>query len=354
MATFRVELGAGSHNVHVGAGFLAHLDELLDTAELGASAVVIVTDETVAELFAPSLRKALGGRAQLVTVPVGETSKSIATLTDLYEQFGRLEIDRSSVIIALGGGVVGDLAGFAAATYLRGLTLIQAPTTLLAQVDSALGGKTAINLPHGKNLVGAFYQPRLIIADIETLKTLPERTFREGLAEVIKYGAILDAPFIDWLEREMPSILARDPERLTAIVERSLRHKAFIVANDERESGLRQILNFGHTLGHALEAASGYGNYFHGEAVAIGMVAAARLSQRYAGFNADESGRLQRLIEMAGLPTQMPEDWRSDDFLRALRHDKKRTGDQIEFVLLNRLGHALTRKLGFDEVTAIE
>jgi 3-dehydroquinate synthase len=352
MPTIHVDLGANSHDVEVAVGLLDRLAELLAGADLDRARVIVVTDETVAPLYADPIIAALGARVRLVTVMAGEASKSLATLADLYEQFSRLEIDRSGVVVALGGGVVGDLAGFAAATYLRGLALVQIPTTLLAQVDSALGGKTAINLPSGKNLVGAFYQPRLIVADIATLATLPDRIFREGLAEVIKYGAILDEPFIDWLEREISPILERDADCLTSMVERSLRHKAYVVSNDEREASLRQILNFGHTLGHALETTSGYGSYLHGEAVAIGMVAAARLSQRYTGLSADQASRLERLIERAGLSTQMPEGWRSDEFLRALRHDKKRTGEKIEFVLLDRLGHALTRRLTFDEIMA--
>jgi shikimate kinase / 3-dehydroquinate synthase len=222
----------------------------------------------------------------------------------------------------------------------------------VAQVDSALGGKTAVNHRAAKNLIGAFYQPRLIVADVATLMTLPEREFREGLAEVIKYGAILDAPFLDALESAMPAILARDHLRLADLVEISLRHKAHVVESDEHEGGLRKILNFGHTLGHALEASAGYGSYLHGEAVAIGMVAASALSCSYAGLSADEASRLHRLIEAAGLPTRMPAGWRGEEFMRALRLDKKRAGAEVEFILLDRLGHALTRKLGFEEIVA--
>ena len=203
-------------------------------------------------------------------------------------------LDRNSTVFALGGGVVGDLAGFAAATFLRGVPLVQVPTTVVAQVDSALGGKTAINHRHAKNLIGAFYQPRLIVADVTTLATLPDREFREGLAEVIKYGAIMDAPMIADLERDLDAILARRPDLLEQVVARSLSHKAAVVGADEHEGGLRKTLNFGHTIGHAIEASAGYGSYFHGEAVAIGMVAAARLSSKYAGFSADEASRLQR------------------------------------------------------------
>jgi 3-dehydroquinate synthase len=268
----------------------------------------------------------------------------------LYDRFTELGLDRSGVVFALGGGVVGDLAGFAAATFLRGVPLVQVPTTVVAQVDSALGGKTAINHRHAKNLIGAFYQPRLIVADVATLATLPDREFREGLAEVIKYGAIMDAPMIADLERDLDSILARRPDLLEQVVARSLSHKAAVVSADEREGGLRKSLNFGHTVGHAIEASAGYGSYFHGEAVAIGMVAAARLSSRYAGLSSDEVSRLERLIERAGLPTTMPAAWHSDDFLRALSLDKKRSAGAVEFVLLDRLGHSLTKSLSVDDI----
>lgn len=355
MATFRVAVGSASHDVHCGSGLLTRLGELVLAAGLRPGRSVIVTDANVAKLYGEAARAALiaaGFAPTTIEVPAGETSKSLAMLERVYDRLTEAAIDRSTVLFALGGGVIGDLAGFAAATYLRGLPLVQIPTTLVAQVDSALGGKTAVNHRTAKNLIGAFYQPRLIVADTTTLTTLPNREFREGLAEVIKYGAIMEEPFLAWLEQEMPVILARDPARLATLVERSLRHKATVVASDEHEGGLRKILNFGHTLGHALEASAGYGSYFHGEAVAIGMVAAARLSSRYAGLSADEGSRLQRLIESAGLPTQMPDGWRSDNFLQALRLDKKRSGDQVEFVLLDRLGHALTRKLAFEEIAS--
>jgi 3-dehydroquinate synthase len=355
MGGFRVELGPDSHEVRVGGGLLAQLGEIGRESGLKPGRVVLITDSNVGAIYAqPALASlaAAGFSALRIEIAAGEASKSLDTLASIYDRLVEAELDRASAVFALGGGVVGDLAGFAAATYLRGLPLAQIPTTLVAQVDSALGGKTAVNHRAAKNLIGAFYQPRLIVADVAALATLPEREFREGLAEVIKYGAIMDAPFIAWLEREMPAILARDPARLTEVVERSLRHKAFVVSSDEREGGLRKILNFGHTLGHALEASAGYGSYFHGEAVAIGMVAAARLSSRHAGFSAADAARLERLIEAAGLPLEMPAGWRGEDFVRALRLDKKRSGDGVEFVLLDRLGHALTRKLGFDEIVA--
>jgi 3-dehydroquinate synthase len=242
------------------------------------------------------------------------------------------------------------LAGFAAATFLRGLPLVQIPTTVLAQVDSALGGKTAVNHHAAKNMIGAFYQPRLVVADVATLASLPEREFREGLAEVIKYGAIMDAPMVAALEHDMAAILARDRTSLVGIIERSLRNKANVVVSDEREGGLRKILNFGHTIGHALEAGSGYGNYLHGEAVAIGMAAATRISCAHAGLPTADALRLIQLIEAAGLPTRMPDGWHDADFVQALKLDKKRAGEGIEFVLLDRLGHAFTRNLGLNQI----
>jgi len=355
MDTFRVELGANAHPVHVGEGLLDRLGELARAAGLTPGRAALITDSNVEGLYgarAAASLHAAGFAATTIVVAAGEASKSLASLEQVYDSLAAIGLDRSSVIFALGGGVVGDLAGFAAATYLRGLAVVQVPTTMTAQVDSALGGKTGVNLHAAKNLIGAFHQPRLIVADVATMATLPEREFREGLAEVIKYGAIMDAPMVGALETTMPAILARDPSQLEHIVNRSLRHKAAVVAGDEREGGLRKILNFGHTLGHALEASAGYGSYFHGEAVAIGMVAAAALSRAHAGLSTAEADRLKRLIEAAGLPTRMPSTWRGHDFERALKLDKKRAGEAIEFVLLDRLGHALTRKLGFDEIVA--
>jgi 3-dehydroquinate synthase len=355
MGSFRVELGANAHPVHVGTGLLDRLGELTLAAGLMPGRAALITDSNVARLYgdrALIAMAAAGFAATTIEVAAGEASKSIAMLEQVYDRLVAAQLDRSSVVFALGGGVVGDLAGFAAATYLRGLAVVQVPTTMTAQVDSALGGKTGVNHHAAKNLIGAFHQPRMIVADVATLASLPEREFREGLGEVIKYGAIIDAPMVAALETAMPAILARDPSELEKIVDQSLRHKAAIVARDEHEGGLRKILNFGHTIGHALEASAGYGSYFHGEAVAIGMVAAAGLSSAFAGLSADEADRLLRLIEAAGLPTQMPPTWRGADFETALKLDKKRTGEGVEFVLIDRLGHALTRKLAFDEIVA--
>ena len=354
---FAVELGPDSYPVHVGHGLLARTGEIVLAAGIAGRRCALISDSNVLPLYSTPLLNGLeasGFHPHIIEIPPGEASKSLGMLERIYYRLAEAEFDRDSVILALGGGVVGDLAGFAAATYLRGLPLIQVPTSMVAQVDSALGGKTAVNLRTAKNLVGAFYQPRLVIADVGMLKSLPEREFREGLSEVIKYGAIMDAPFIGWLEQEMTMILARDSDRLGEMVERSLRHKAAVVSRDEREGGLRKILNFGHTLGHALEASAAYGNYLHGEAVAIGMAAAAHLSVRYSGLRADDAERLEQLLETAGLTIDMPNGWLTGEFSRALRLDKKRRGDTVEFVLLDRLGHAIIRKLSFDEIVRIE
>jgi 3-dehydroquinate synthase len=352
---FRIELGRDSCRVHIGRGLLADIGGLAHAAGLASGRCALITDSKVGRLYSNPVLNNLehhGFHPRLIEITPGEPSKSLAVLEQIYLQLAEAQLERRSTIFALGGGVVGDLAGFAAATYLRGLPLVQIPTSMVAQVDSALGGKTAVNLRDAKNLVGAFYQPRLIVADVVALKSLPEREFREGLAEVIKYGAILDPRFIKWLEQEMSTILARDTDHLGEIVARSLQHKASIVERDEREGGLRKILNFGHTLGHALEASTAYGSYFHGEAVAIGMDAAARLSTRYTGLPADDAKRLRNLLVAAGLPTDLPQGWLTGEFMRSLRLDKKREGDKVEFVLLDRLGHALTRKLSIDEIVA--
>lgn len=355
MRTFRVELGVNAHPVHVGAGILERLGVLARDAGLKPGRAAITSDANVAGLYAAdalSSLKSAGFDPIMIEIPAGESSKSVEMLAAMYDRMAEAELDRQSVVFALGGGVTGDLGAFAAATFLRGIPVVQVPTTVVAQVDSSLGGKTGVNHPRAKNLIGAFYQPRMIVADVATLATLPEREFREGLAEVIKYGAIMDAPMVADLERGLDAILARDSDALESMVERSLRHKAKVVESDEREGNLRKILNFGHTVGHAIEASAGYGSYLHGEAVAIGMVAACGLSQRHAGLDAAESSRLKALIERAGLPVAMPSGWRSDDFEQAMRLDKKRAGKGVEFVLLDRLGHCTTKSLSIDAIVA--
>ncbi|HEY6395274.1 MAG TPA: 3-dehydroquinate synthase [Candidatus Binataceae bacterium] len=355
MESFRVELGPLSHPVHVGAGILDSVGRLAHDAGLKAGRAAVVTDSNVGAIYAAralgSLKEA-GFDAVLIEVAPGEASKSYAAVQLLYDRMTVAELDRHSTVFALGGGVVGDLAGFAAATFLRGIAVVQIPTTVVGQVDASLGGKTGINHRDAKNLIGAFHQPRMIVADVSTLRSMPDREFREGLAEVIKYGAIMDADMIGDLERGLDAILARAESRLEPIVARSLKHKAVVVSADEREGGLRKILNYGHTVGHALEASAGYGTYLHGEAVAIGMAAAGRLSSSYAGLDSGQRERIERLLGRAGLPVNLPAGWRGGGFTRALKLDKKRAGGEVEFVLLDRLGHAIVHDLSFDDIVA--
>jgi 3-dehydroquinate synthase len=356
MRTFRVELGRDAHPVHVGSGILERAGKLARDAGLKPGRAALISDSNVVKIYGSrvgaSLRSA-GFDAAVIEIPAGEASKSLEMLATLYDCMTEAELDRQSAVFALGGGVTGDLGAFAAATYLRGIPVVQIPTTVVAQVDSALGGKSGVNHRLAKNLIGAFYQPKMILADVESLKTLPEREFREGLAEVIKYGAIMDAPMVADLERDMDGILRRDTDVLDEIVMRSLKHKAYVVENDEREGNLRKILNFGHTIGHAIEASAGYGKYLHGEAVAIGMVAACAISRKYAGLAQRESDRLVKLIERAGLPTRMDSDWKTDDFIRALRLDKKRLDQHIEFILVERMGHTTIRKMLIDDIFSL-
>ncbi len=353
MRSFRVELGPRSHPVHIGPGALDQLGELAVLSGLPPGRAALVTDVNVARLYLARAQAALtraGFEPVELELPAGESTKSLAALERIYDRLLEAGFERHSALFALGGGVIGDLAGFAAATLLRGVPLVQVPTTVVAQVDSALGGKTGVNHRLGKNLLGAFYQPRAVVADVDLLQTLPEREFREGLAEVIKYGAIMDAPMLGDLEHDLEAILARKPACLEAMVERSLRHKASVIERDEREQDSRALLNFGHTVGHALETAGGYRHYLHGEAVAIGMVAATALSRLHAGLGAEDARRLVSLIAAAGLPVAIPPDWRSEAFVRALELDKKRVGGGVEFVLLDRLGHALKRRLEFGQI----
>ena len=356
MRTFRVELARDAHPVHVGRGILDRVGELAREAGLKSGRAALITDSNVAKIYAPRViasLKAAGFDAVVIEIPAGEASKSLEMLATLYDRMTEAELDRQSVVFALGGGVTGDLAAFAAATYLRGIPVVQIPTTVVAQVDSAMGGKSGVNHRLAKNLIGAFYQPKMILADVESLATLPEREFREGLAEVIKYGAIMDEQMVSDLERDLDAILRRDAAVLEAMVERSLRHKAYVVENDEREGGLRKTLNFGHTIGHAIEASAGYGKYLHGEAVAIGIVAACRISRKFAGLAEGESDRLVALIQRAGLPTALDSRWRSEDFMRALRLDKKRLDRDIEFILIERLGRTVIRKTPIDEIFSL-
>ena len=345
----RVDLGERSYEIVIGGGVLARAAEFLRLLKLGRRGVII-TDMQVGRLYAKPVREALhagGFETEVLDVPAGEASKSLRQVNRLFEKLTALRLDRQSFVIALGGGVVGDLAGFVAATYLRGLSFVQMPTTLLAQMDSSVGGKVGVNLPQGKNLVGAFYQPRLVLVDVDTLQTLPQRELRAGFAEVIKHGAIYDADFFAWLEREYGRVLKLDANAVTHAVRRCCEIKAEIVSKDERESGLRTILNFGHTIGHAMEALTEYVGLLHGEAIAMGMCCVANLSAKRAGLDKAEAERLKTLIALSGLPTRLGERFTRDELLTAMRLDKKARAGKLRFVLLKRLGEAVV----FDAIT---
>jgi 3-dehydroquinate synthase len=336
-----VPLGSRRYDICIGPGLLARLGQECAGLKLGNRCAVI-SDSRVAPRFAERAQTALsraGFDSVLITVPAGEPSKSLASAQRCFDQLASHRLERKSFIVALGGGVIGDLAGFVAATYLRGIPFIQMPTTLLSQVDSSVGGKVGVNLKAGKNLVGAFYQPRLVLCDLETLKTLPLREYRAGLAEVIKYGIIYDAAFFRRLERDLPKLLRRDPRTLTAVVARCCEIKAEVVTQDETEGGLRAILNFGHTIGHALEAISSYGRYLHGEAISIGQVAAARLSVRAAGLPAADAQRITTLFQRAGLPVAVKlSPAQRHRLQQAMQLDKKVARGEIHFVLARKIG----------------
>jgi 3-dehydroquinate synthase len=345
MRTLNVALGDRSYTVEIGSGLIAR-PELIQ-AVLPAPKAVIVTNETIAPLYLAKLAeplRAAGVKLDEIILPDGEAFKNWQTLNVIYDGLLARHSDRTTSLIALGGGVIGDLAGFAAATYQRGIPFIQVPTTLLAQVDSSVGGKTGINHPRGKNMIGAFWQPRRVLADTDTLNTLPERELSAGLAEVIKYGLIRDLPFLEWLEANMDRLMARDAAALAHAIERSCANKAEVVAGDERESareGGRALLNLGHTFGHAIEAGLGYGVWLHGEAVAAGTVMAAELSCRLGWLAADDVERTRRLLVRAGLPVAGPR-LGAQRYLEFMGHDKKTLGGRLRLVLLQRLGHAVT------------
>lgn len=341
MQTLTVELGERSYPIHVGNRLLHEASLILP--HLALPRVAVVTNTTVGPLWLDTLRDTLtaaGVEVLPIVLPDGEQYKNMETLGRIYDALLGARMERKSTLIALGGGVIGDLTGFAAATYLRGVPFIQVPTTLLAQVDSSVGGKTGINHPLGKNMIGAFYQPRLVLADTDTLSTLPDRELSAGLAEVIKYGLIRDGEFFAWLEANMERLLARDAEALTFAILRSCRNKAEVVAADEREGGLRAILNLGHTFGHAIEAGLGFGVWLHGEAVAAGMVLAADLSMRLGWLAESDVERVRALVRRARLPDQAP-DLGFDRYLDLMGLDKKVEGGRIRFVLLRRLGEAV-------------
>jgi 3-dehydroquinate synthase len=301
----------------------------------------VLADEAVSDRWGHVVVDGLetaGLRAVLVEVPSGEQSKSLAMAGEIYRRLAAAGIDRDGMVFTLGGGVVGDLGGFAAATWLRGVRCVQLPTTLLAQVDAAVGGKTGVDLPEGKNLVGAFHQPSAVIADLDTLATLPDREYRAGLAEVVKYGVIDDPALLDLLERETRAALLRDPGVVAEVVERSCRIKARVVGDDERESGRRTTLNYGHTVGHAVEAVTGYEAYLHGEAVSLGMAAAGTLSAARCGFADGDRRRVERLLTALGLPVRLRQALDAAELVERMRRDKKSRDGTLRFVLAERLG----------------
>jgi len=337
-AALRVELGDRSYDIHIGAGLLGQ-SSLFEKHVRGRTAA-IVTNDTVAPLFAARLEATLaaaGARVIRITLPDGEAHKTWQTLDMVFDQLLRAQADRRTVLVALGGGVVGDIAGFAAAAYQRGIAHLQVPTTLLAQVDSSVGGKTAINHPLGKNMIGAFHQPAVVVADLDTLATLPAREYAAGLAEVVKYGAIHDLAFLSWIEGHADALLGRDVAALEHAVRRSCEIKALIVARDERESGARALLNFGHTFGHAIESAAGYGTVLHGEAVAMGMALAATFSARTGRIREADAARLIALLERLKLPV-VPPRFPVGAWLEYMGRDKKNEGGRITLILLDALG----------------
>jgi 3-dehydroquinate synthase len=339
--TVNVPLGNRSYEITIGGGLLTTLGAKCARLKLGPRCAII-TDTNVGKRFAKpafnSLARA-GFFPALIVVPPGEAAKSLKYVQSCYDQLAVHRLERKSFIVALGGGVVGDLAGFVAATYLRGIAFVQVPTTLLAHVDSSVGGKVGVNLKAGKNLVGAFYQPRLVLCDLDTLQTLPEREYRAGLAEIIKYGIIYDARLFAQLERDFPKLQRRDHQTLAAVVARCCEIKAKVVGQDETESGLRAILNFGHTIGHAIENSSGYGKYLHGEAISIGQVAAAKLSHRILGLPAHDAERIENLFVQAGLPVKVKLSIAHlKKLLAAMKLDKKVLHGEINFVLARKIG----------------
>ncbi|MHB8534706.1 MAG: 3-dehydroquinate synthase [Sulfuricaulis sp.] len=340
MKTLQVDLGERSYPIYIGAGLLDRAECL--TRHVPASRIAIVTNETVAPLYLAKLRAHVASFQPLeVILPDGEQYKTLEVLNRIFDALLAARCDRRTTLVALGGGVIGDMAGFAAACYQRGVPFIQVPTTLLGQVDSSVGGKTGVNHPLGKNMIGAFYQPRAVIIDTDTLKTLPDRELSAGLAEVIKYGLIRDPEFFTWLESNMDKLLARDTEALSFAIHRSCRNKAEVVAADERESGVRAILNLGHTFGHAIETGLGYGSWLHGEAIAAGMVMAADLSQRLRWLPAADVTRIEKLILRARLPVRAPGTLAPARFLELMAVDKKVMDGRLRLVLLKRLGEAV-------------
>lgn len=347
VATIRIDLAERSYPIVIGSGLLGSSNTYQDVPK--AATALVVSNTTVAPLYAVQLTRALQQRYDkvlLVTLPDGEAHKDWPTLHLIFDALLENGCDRKTVLFALGGGVVGDMTGFAAASYMRGVPFVQVPTTLLAQVDSSVGGKTAINHPLGKNMIGAFYQPLQVVCDLDVLATLPSRELSAGLAEIIKYGPIADMAFLEWIEANLEDLLAREPVAMAHAIRRSCEIKAWVVSQDERESGLRAILNFGHTFGHAIESGLGYGEWLHGEGVGCGMVMAAHLSERLGLVDKPFTERLTNLVRRCGLPVRGPVLSTTDNagrYLELMRIDKKSEAGEIRFVVIDGPGKAAVR-----------
>lgn len=340
MRTLNVDLGERSYPIHIGSGLLGR--EALWRKHIHGRQVLVVSNEVVAPLYLDAVLAALDGlKADTLILPDGESHKTLGTVSQIYDRLLAQRHNRTTTLLALGGGVVGDMAGFAAATYQRGVNFLQVPTTLLAQVDSSVGGKTGVNHALGKNMIGAFHQPQCVLIDTDTLATLPAREFAAGLAEVIKYGLICDAPFYSWLETHREALRDRQPDRIAEAIERSCHNKAQVVAADEREAGRRAILNLGHTFGHAMETALGYGDWLHGEAVAAGMVMALDLSARLGWIDGQEVERLRRLLAFLNLPVAAPATLETEHLLELMAVDKKVIDGRLRLVLLRDIGQAV-------------
>ncbi len=340
MKTLHVDLGDRSYPIYIGQGLLGQV-ELVRPLVVGRQ-VLIVTNDTIAPLYLEQARQLFQGfQVETVILPDGEQFKTLEVLNRVFDALLTRRFERRCTLVALGGGVIGDMTGFAAACYQRGVPFIQIPTTLLAQVDSSVGGKTGVNHPLGKNMIGAFHQPQGVLIDTDSLKTLDDRQLSAGLAEIIKYGLINDTEFFDWLEANMPRLLAREPDALVYAIERSCQDKAAVVAADERESGMRALLNLGHTFGHAIEAGTGYGTWLHGEAVGTGMLMAADLSHREGWISTDDVQRVEDIIDKAQLPTRAPAKMDFDHFMEYMAVDKKVAEGKLRLVLLKGIGDSV-------------
>jgi 3-dehydroquinate synthase len=352
MKTLELELGERSYPIHIGSQLIDQAD--LYKKHLKGSFTAVITNETVAPLYADRVVKTLenlGQKVRLVILPDGEVYKTWETLQKIFDALLESGADRKSTLIALGGGVIGDMTGFAAASYMRGIRFIQVPTTLLSQVDSSVGGKTGINHPLGKNMIGAFYQPQAVIADLDTLKTLPPKELAAGLAEVIKHGAIADADFFSWIEKNIEPLNACEPKAMEHAVKRSCEIKSQVVALDEKEGGVRATLNFGHTFGHAIEAGMGYGEWLHGEAVGCGMVLAADLSVRTGRLTKDDYQRIKNLVSALKLPS-VPPKLGVSRYIDLMSVDKKAEGGEVRYILLEGIGRSTIKTV--DETLVVQ